>query len=387
MAFTEAQVKSLEAKLSAKRIKTRQANGVTLAYVEGWHVIAEANRIFGYAAWDRRTRTNNCVWTATKGEFYHAAYTAKVRVSVRAGDTTIVREGSGTGEAKALTPGQAHELALKGAETDATKRALATFGNPFGLALYDRERTGVRKSANGQHRAPEHSEAGPWVLRSSKGESGPSFDKPDAFAEALKKAMTEASDIALLFDIWEQNVETVRALNRCLNQHANPKAGLAQTLVAHLKTCSIALAEGVKPADASSEPKGAEKGNRVYGHASNGPSPRPKIDKSVLTISEPKRHRSKEHLRFVARQPCLICGRTPSHAHHVRFAQSRGLGIKVSDEFTVPLCAIHHQQNHATGNERQWWEEHKIDPMAIAERLWRESTQGGLEDLTAVDAR
>jgi Rad52/22 family double-strand break repair protein len=68
MAFTEAQVKSLEAKLSAKRIKTRQANGVTLAYVEGWHVIAEANRIFGYDAWDRRTRTNNCVWSGTKGE-------------------------------------------------------------------------------------------------------------------------------------------------------------------------------------------------------------------------------------------------------------------------------------------------------------------------------
>jgi hypothetical protein len=70
----------------------------------------------------------------------------------------------------------------------------------------------------------------------------------------------------------------------------------------------------------------------------------------VLTISEPKRIRSKEHLRFVAQQPCLICGRSPSHAHHIRFAQSRGLWLKVSDEFTVPLCAIHHRQNHATGN-------------------------------------
>ena len=75
----------------------------------------------------------------TLGAYHGAAYTAKVRVSVRAGDITIVREGSGTGEGKAPTPGQAHELALKGAETDATKRALATFGNPFGLALYDRE--------------------------------------------------------------------------------------------------------------------------------------------------------------------------------------------------------------------------------------------------------
>jgi DNA recombination protein Rad52 len=389
MAFTEAQVKSLEAKLSAKRIKTRQANGVTLAYVEGWHVIAEANRIFGYDAWDRRTRTNSCVWTGTKGEFYHAAYTAKVRVSVRAGNTTIVREGSGTGEGKALTPGQAHELALKGAETDATKRALATFGNPFGLALYDRERTGVRKSANGKQGTVEHSQAGPWVLRSSKGESGPSFDKLDAFAEALKKTMTEASDIALLFDIWEQNVETVRALNRCLSQQGGAKTGLAHTLVAHLKACAVACAERAKPANAIKDSKDTEKGNGAVGGASRGASLRPKIDKSVLTISEPKRHRSKEHLRFVARQPCLICGRAPSYAHHVRFAQSRGLGIKVSDEFTVPLCAIHHHQNHTTGNEQQWWEEHNIDPLPVARQLWQESTAHALpgEDLSAVDAK
>jgi hypothetical protein len=97
-----------------------------------------------------------------------------------------------------------------------------------------------------------------------------------------------------------------------------------------------------------------------------------KIDKSVLTISEPKRIRAKEHLRYVAQQPCLIYGRSPSQAHHVRFAQSKGLGLKISDEFTIPLCAIHHQQNHATCNEL-WWQEHKIDPLAVAIRLWRES--------------
>ena len=93
-----------------------------------------------------QNRYANCVWTADKVSNYQAAYIAKVRITVRAGDVNIVREGSGTGEATAPTPGQAHELALKGAETDATKRALATFGNPFGLALYDREQTGVRKA-------------------------------------------------------------------------------------------------------------------------------------------------------------------------------------------------------------------------------------------------
>ena len=102
-------------------------------------------------------------------------------------------------------------------------------------------------------------------------------------------------------------------------------------------------------------------------------SARPKIDKSVLIISESKRVRCKKHLRFVASQACLICGRVPSHAHHVRYAQSKGLSLKVSDEFTVPLCAIHHHLLHTTGKEHEWWQEHKIDPLPVAERLWRES--------------
>jgi hypothetical protein len=76
-------------------------------------------------------------------------------------------------------------------------------------------------------------------------------------------------------------------------------------------------------------------------------------------------------------QPCLICGRTPAHAHHIRYAQPRGLGLKVSDEFTVPLCAIHHSENHTTGDERRWWQKHKIDPLDVANRLWQESRFAG----------
>ena len=174
--------------------------------------------------------------------------------------------------------------------------------------------------------------------------------------------MSEAKDIELLFAIWEENVETVRALNRSLKQDPLPRSGIAPQLVAHLKHCAVAL---TKPEVRSKELLAA----RPDHPADNGEGE--KIDKSVLTISEPKRVRSKEHLRYVAEQPCLICGRAPSHAHHLRFAQSRGLGLKVSDEFTVPLCAIHHQQNHATGNERLWWQEHKIDQLAVAASLWR----------------
>ena len=189
MAFTDSQVRQLKAKLDPRYIKTRSANGANLSYVEGWHAIAEANRIFGFDAWDRRTVSTACVWSGQSGQVYAAAYTAKVRVSVRAGDTMIVREGSGTGEGRASTPGQAHELALKGAETDATKRALATFGNPFGLALYDREQAGVRKARTIKSSAP----IGPWVLYSPAGEQEASFDKPSEFAAALRKSMSEAT--------------------------------------------------------------------------------------------------------------------------------------------------------------------------------------------------
>jgi Rad52/22 family double-strand break repair protein len=357
MALTDTQVRQLRAKLDARHVKSRKANGTDLHYVEGWHVIAEANRIFGYDAWDRRTLASHCVWSGTSGAYHGAAYTAKVRVSVRAGDITIVREGSGTGEGKAPTPGQAHEFALKGAEIDATKRALATFGNPFGLALYDREQVGVRK-ARGETTSPA---IGPWVLRSATGADEASFDTPSAFASALRKAMTEAHDIELLFAIWEQNVETVRALNRSLKQDHLPNSGIAPQLVGHLKQCAIAL---VKPQTRDHD--------QEIPPALNG-CVRPKIDKSVLTISEPKRHRSKEHLRFVAQQPCLICGRSPSHPHHIRYAQPRGLGLKVSDEFTVPLCASHHSENHTRGDESRWWQEHKLDPLPVARRLWQKS--------------
>jgi hypothetical protein len=109
--------------------------------------------------------------------------------------------------------------------------------------------------------------------------------------------------------------------------------------------------------------------------ARTGPVAQSKIDKSVLTISEPKRIRCKEHLRFVASQPCLICGRSPSHAHHIRYAQIRGLSLKVSDEFTVPLCAIHHHHIHTTDKEREWWQERNIDPLVLAKDLWRQSRE------------
>jgi hypothetical protein len=95
-----------------------------------------------------------------------------------------------------------------------------------------------------------------------------------------------------------------------------------------------------------------------------------KIDKSKLTFGEPRRLRDKAHLKFVASQPCLVCARSPADAHHLRFTQPRAMGLKVSDEFTVPLCRIHHRDVHSFGDEVSWWERRAIDPLATSRVLW-----------------
>jgi ERF superfamily len=100
-------------------------------------------------------------------------------------------------------------------------------------------------------------------------------------------------------------------------------------------------------------------------------APPNRIDKGALTISAPRRFRNKGHLRHVAQQPCLICGRKPSDPHHLRFAQPRALGRKASDEFAVPLCRIHHRLVHRVGNEAAWWKEAGIDPLKAASKLWK----------------
>jgi len=94
------------------------------------------------------------------------------------------------------------------------------------------------------------------------------------------------------------------------------------------------------------------------------------IDKSVLTLPAPRRIRDSEHVKSVAKQPCLVCGRHPADAHHLRFAQSPALGRKVSDEFTVPLCRGHHREVHRCGDEAAWWKRTSIDPSAAARVLW-----------------
>ena len=98
-----------------------------------------------------------------------------------------------------------------------------------------------------------------------------------------------------------------------------------------------------------------------------------RIDKSQLVIAEPKRLRDKAHLKFVASQPCVICERQPCDPHHLRFAQPRAIGLKVSDEFTVPLCRGHHRELHRARDEVAWWQDRRIDPLEIAKSLWEQT--------------
>ena len=143
--FTEEQKTLLAAPLSRANVRSRQQGGRGVSYIEGWRAIEEANRIFGFDGWSRETIEIKCVSDRPreigkeKAPGFGVSYTAKVRVMVG----SVCREGVGAGHGIDRDCGQAHESAIKEAETDAMKRALMTFGNPFGLALYDKEQTNV----------------------------------------------------------------------------------------------------------------------------------------------------------------------------------------------------------------------------------------------------
>jgi hypothetical protein len=135
-------------------------------------------------------------------------------------------------------------------------------------------------------------------------------------------------------------------------------SGLSSPVAKDVSAGGSAAAAGVTP---QGEPR-----------ASGGGSGEPRgIDKSVLTVAAPRRYRNREHLRFVARQACLVCGRKPSDPHHLRYLQPRALGRKPSDEFAVPLCRVHHRAVHRASDERVWWKESGIDPIKVARKLWK----------------
>src|SRR5262245_22398453 len=242
MGFSAKQVKALRRNLDHRYVRTREAHGRELSYIEGWYAISEANRIFGFDGWSRETIDSRCVIARENRGAFLAVYTARVRISVQADGSTIIREGHGSGEGRAASPGEVHDTALKAAETDATKRALATFGKPFGLALY-----GVGKSPSIQQGMPLQSGLAEPV-------QGFGFHPNDTTPIPRPSRYYGRRQYTPLTDQLRKN-----------------SAGQKQTSL-------------VPPL----VPRG--------------------LDKSQLAIAEPKRLRDKTHLKFVALQPCLICG-------------------------------------------------------------------------------
>ena len=141
MSFSAKQLPALRRNLDGRHIRTREAHCRELSYIEGWFAISEANRIFGFDAWSRETVETRCVLARENRGSFLAVYIAKVRITVHTDGATIVREGHGSGEGRGASPGEVHDTALKAAETDATKRALSTFGRPFGLELYRKDKS------------------------------------------------------------------------------------------------------------------------------------------------------------------------------------------------------------------------------------------------------
>jgi DNA recombination protein Rad52 len=478
--FTRHQLKKLATALDRERVQSREQDGKTLSYVEGWFVIAEANRIFGFDGWDRQMVHFERLFERRSNEGWTCGYVARVAIRVRAGGIEVVREGTGFGQASSNRLADAHELALKAAETDATKRALATFGSRFGLLLYDKDEqaravrtAGVAPSqasqTNPQSRQtqprsadPKHATSPPvgmpiYRLIASDG-TATDLQTPESFCSGLRQLLELArnrDEVRRLQQANQPVIDGLRSLPTLKNHRSEHYADILERLLAQ-KADSWALERfsdesqfvvnpPLKPSvqgeaspaaiedavDAARPVTDAVELPRFYGpfmpvppypreslvkhlasaakspasdsaNRANPDAPRisrhpPQmspcdppavrtrrsqitggfsIDKSALMVSSERRLRSKAHLQFVASKPCLVCEQLPCHAHHITFAQPRGLSQKVSDEFTVPLCVAHHNELHAFGNEASWWRSQAIEPLPFANALWRDSAKG-----------
>jgi DNA recombination protein Rad52 len=357
--FSEAQVRELRRKLDRRDVHTREADNRSVDYIEGWFAISEANAIFGFDGWDREMTHFERVFERNRTDATTCAYIARVRIRVRTKGAIILREGSGWGSATCKIAGDAHERALKAAETDATKRALATFGNRFGLGLYDKEQNGVTRPK------PVAKPPSGYSVRDAKGAIIAEEMSPEAFCGAIRQMLDRAENPAEVEALWARNENEVSRMRKACPSLQTSRGQHFADVLAKLASDRIGpfhRTSGVKlglPAPLRLKPSRIAPGGR--------------IDKSQLAIGTELRLRDKDHLKFVAQRPCLICARMPTHAHHLTFAQRRGAAIKVSDEFTVPLCAMHHDECHRSGNERDWWNRWGCDPNPVAAALWAES--------------
>ena len=229
--LTRRQKTALKKAPPQEQIRTRQDKGKTLAYLEGWYVIAEANRIFGPENWDRVTLATQCVWQGKSNGNPVCTYTARVQIRIRAGLASIVREGSGVGQATGQDPGEAHGLALKAAETDATKRCMATLGAPFGLSLYDKEHPSTIQAVKGTARPSDRNcsrsatrsddcdnqntseTTAPWIAFGPTGDIKGVFKNPVLCCSAIRRVVEGATSTAELEAAYAVNKRTMGRLS------------------------------------------------------------------------------------------------------------------------------------------------------------------------------
>ena len=203
--FSTEQITALSAPLDRAKVRQREQGRSSVSYLEGWQVIAEANRIFGFDGWQRETVALRCVnqsertigargTSRDQRPGWGVTYTARVRITV--GESTgaqLIREGCGAGHGIDTDLGQAHESALKEAETDAMKRALMTFGNPFGLALYDKQQREVTGASGGGGARPANQPAArPTALRVVPATSAPAPHRAPSTQEGQREATSKA---------------------------------------------------------------------------------------------------------------------------------------------------------------------------------------------------
>ena len=202
--FSPEQITALSAPLDRAKVRQREQGRSSVSYLEGWQVIAEANRIFGFDGWQRQTVALRCVnqsertigargTSRDQRPGWGVTYTARVRITVGEGTgAPLIREGCGAGHGIDTDLGQAHESALKEAETDAMKRALMTFGNPFGLALYDKQQREVTGAAGGGGARPANQPAArPTALRVVPTASAPAQHRAPSAQEAQREATSK----------------------------------------------------------------------------------------------------------------------------------------------------------------------------------------------------
>jgi DNA recombination protein Rad52 len=220
--FWTAAEAELNKPLSRDHVKQRTQSGRSLSYVEGWHAIAEANRIFGFGCWTRHTTEIRCVTERERKigkppnekDGWGVSYVAKVRVEV----VGVTREGVGAGHGIDVDLGLAHESAIKEAETDAMKRALMTFGNPFGLALYDKEQANVCDAPQG----PPESHLACERAVTAKFLAAPTVAALDAEWKAAAHSMN-AVGLTKDDDIFQSIVAKFRACKITLQERDNHK--------------------------------------------------------------------------------------------------------------------------------------------------------------------